>query len=125
MVRMARASVSSVTYWTGTSGCQSHGATCRPSFQIVIPPERVPFLPRCHSLTAASKPERKLDMVMKIQTTLQVVPVFIATALNSFGQPAFITQPTNQVAYVGETATFSFEFTADGPRFQWRFNGAD
>jgi hypothetical protein len=40
-------------------------------------------------------------------------------------EPVILTQPTNQAVYVGETANFNVEAAADGPFFQWRFNGVD
>src|SRR5262245_41109507 len=62
---------------------------------------------------------------MKTNSCLMMCVALLVTALSSVGQPVITEQPTNQTRYVGEHVTFAMTYTANGPLFQWRFNGSD
>ncbi|MBI3854023.1 MAG: PD40 domain-containing protein [Verrucomicrobia bacterium] len=63
---------------------------------------------------------------MKTNNSLLMSAALLAMAMSSFGQPDITQQPTNQMPYVGSTATFSVAASGSPtPTYQWRFNGTE
>jgi hypothetical protein len=79
----------------------------------------------CTKTRQQQSTEKYRNYSMKINTCLLMSTALLATAVTSLGQPIITEQPSDHAVYVGESVTFATTYTANGPLFQWRFNGSD